>query len=697
MVMKVVMKDWLMNLERSISNMDSRRRIIYFKSESRHIIEDAVNCSNALWTRAGLDYSASPRRYQELEEQGRIRLLNEIYCQRAVLGTIDLNAGLPKGMRAVVPELVVLSDFHVVRGDLRAALIKAFLDAPALKHSLLLLSSPEQDVPDGFFGEIELVMDPYISEGDICRKLTEQVRQEEKQRGKTFFTDRQLRAAAKDFIGLTADQVDEVLKALKNMLCVRLYKNAQEPNYMTLIHDQRKKEAEKDSTIVFKELQDKEHVAGMDRFSSWLNERKDDFADPDAAVLRGIPVPRGILICGVPGTGKTAMAKETARKLNVPLIAFDISRVQSSKFGETEIRLRRYLDRINGFGKCVLLMDEIEKVFAVSDGTHEVRITMIGILLDWMQEHKNSAFLFITANQIQKLPVELLRDGRLNERFFAFMPARDDLAAILQSKLMTYAGREENALLDEAFEELLLKREWKEANEELLPKQEWKEANEELLLKREWNGVSGEEMLSRELDGASGKEMLSRELDRASGEEMLSREWDGVSGKLLSNYESGDAGGMCPLAELSVIFDRIAEEAKADEEKGRHSLPFMTGANLEKLVENTFRALHKSRKKAPYSYRDFADQMVLCAASSDFVPQGQSNTEDLVTTWLDAQKRQYINISKHEILPFFLFHNGRFSDEMERPGNAYDDYMQQVLKEKIENAYDEWHKAKTGK
>ena len=143
MVMKVVMKDWLMNLERSISNMDSRRRIIYFKSESRHIIEDAVNCSNALWTRAGLDYSASPRRYQELEEQGRIRLLNEIYCQRAVLGTIDLNAGLPKGMRAVVPELVVLSDFHVVRGDLRAALIKAFLDAPALKHSLLLLTQQE--------------------------------------------------------------------------------------------------------------------------------------------------------------------------------------------------------------------------------------------------------------------------------------------------------------------------------------------------------------------------------------------------------------------------------------------------------------------------------------------------------------------------------------------------------------------------
>lgn len=682
--MKAIMKDWLMNLERSISNMDSRRRIIYFKSESRHIIEDAVNCSNALWTRAGLDYNASPRRYQELEEQGRIRLLNEIYCQRAVLGTIDLNAGLPKGMRAVVPELVVLSDFHVVREDLRAALIKAFLDAPALKHSLLLLSSPEQDVPDGFFGEIELVMDPYISEGDICRKLTEQVRQEEKQRGKTFFTDRQLQAAAKDFIGLTADQVDEVLKALKNMLCVKLYKYAQEPNYMTLIHDQRKKEAEKDSTIVFKELQDKEYVAGMDRFSSWLNERKDDFADPDAAASRGVPVPRGILICGVPGTGKTAMAKETARQLNVPLIAFDISRVQSSKFGETEIRLRRYLDRINGFGKCVLLMDEIEKVFAVSDGTHEVRITMIGILLDWMQEHKNSAFLFITANQIQKLPVELLRDGRLNERFFAFMPARDDLAAILQSKLMTYAGREENALLDEAFEELLLNRKSYGAYEEI-------ERNWEL------DGVYEEIKQNQKLNGAHGEIKQNRELDEPYRKIMPNRELDGALGKLQPHYESGDAGGMCPPAELSVIFDRIAEAAKADEEKGRHSLPFMTGANLEKLVENTFRALHKSRKKAPYSYRDFADQMIHCAASSDFVPQGQSNTEDLVTTWLDAQKRQYINISKHEILPFSLFHNGRFSDEMERPGNAYDDYMQQVLKEKIENAYGEWYEAKTGK
>ena len=100
----------------------------------------------------------------------------------------------------------------------------------------------------------------------------------------------------------------------------------------------------------------------MGNYSTWLDERKADFHDPIEAMRMGTPAPKGVLLCGVPGTGKTAAARETARRLGVPLIKFDISRIQTKDFGGSEERLRRYLDRISAFGSCVMLMDEIEKV-----------------------------------------------------------------------------------------------------------------------------------------------------------------------------------------------------------------------------------------------------------------------------------------------------------------------------------------------
>ena len=608
------MSDWIYNLDKMISNMSQTRRIIYFKSENRNIIEDAINKSSALRAKLNLNVRGSTDVFNQLISQYKCIRLTQMYQHGGVIGSVKLLEGVKKetGDKVkLIPEVVILTDYQVFTESDRGRMIKAFLDAKELKDKILLISSPEVLIPDGFSNEIELISDMYITQNDIYEKLCRQVREEEKYRKKTYFTDDELRKHAVDFIGLTGKQVDDILDALQGELCTGLtYRKTEgeikESSVKNLIRQERIKEAEKDSAIRFIELDKNEQVAGLGRYSQWLFDRKDDFSNPIEAKKRGTPAPKGVLLCGVPGTGKTAMARETARVYEVPLIQFDISRIQSSKLGESEARLSRYLDRISAFGNCVMLMDEVEKTFSVNDSTHEVKLAMLGQLLDWMQSRKANVLTFITANNISKLPAELLRDGRISGRFFAFMPSRDDLVAIMRLKLKSVT---DHGMINSEFRAVI----------EKIP----------------------ETKKERESD------------------------------------------------QLAEILDQIAADAKKKKECGEIRWPFMTGANMEVLIEMTNRELQKKEKNKnsgvsrPYSFNVYKKQMCECASSTDFVPQGQSNMADIVDMWINAQKRQYQDVSEHTLLPFSKFKDGKFTQTLTAE-NEYDSFLIKTLQNEIE-------------
>lgn len=577
------MTEAMEHIDQIISNMNAKRHIIYFKSENRHIIQTVIDQSAALQEKLCMygKISKPPKTgwYHMLCGHKRCVDLMQVFQFHGFYGTIDVH----KFDRP--PLVLFLADFQIYPEQYRGYLLKAFLDCKALEHSYLLISSPQLHIPDGFSSEIEFILDRYISRRDIEGKLIRQVRLEEEKRRCTFFTDDQLGIYARDFVGLTEEQVDTVLMRMEGTLCTGLKSS----KHLDKIADEKKKEAEKDPTIKFLTYANEESVAGLGHYSKWLSERKSDFQNPINAKKEGTPAPKGVLLCGVPGTGKTAMAKETARCLGVPLIQFDISRIQTKDFGGSEERLRRYLERICAFGSCVMLMDEVEKVFAVNESTHEVKRTMLSLLLDWMQAREANVFTFITANDISSLPPELLRDGRINGRFFAFMPSRDDLCDILCLKLKPLA---ESYKINQEF-----------------------------------------------------RHLLERPMEQ----------------------ENPFAG----------MFDEIAKRAKAV-----YRFPFMTGANVENLVEMTNLAIRKETSP-PYSVEEYTQQMINCALSFDFVPQGQSNMDDLVSLWMAAQKRHYQDVSDHTLLPFGQFMDGKFV-ELPESASTYDSYLREVLRERIE-------------
>lgn len=606
--------DSIKEIDKIISNMSRKRCILYFQSENRDIIEKAVNGSAALQYLLNLkpeDYGkSSGNLFRTLRRTKKCLNCTQYYKLSGGVGRLEPG-------KNETPLFFYLSDFQTfAKAEDRAHIIKAFLDMREeweLKNYseeqglYLLLSSPQCLIPDGFSDSIELIREKAITEHDLFFMLSQKVHEEEKARGRRFYTDEELHRYASQLAGLTEGQIESVFERLNGQFCTAL-----DANLANYVKAEKKKEGEKDPTIRFLEIEKEPNVAGLGNYMAWLKDREESLRHPEQAARLGTPAPKGVLLCGVPGTGKTQMAKETAWRLQVNLIQFDIGRLSSKEYGSSEAKMDHFLRRVCANAPCVMLIDEIEKTFhedKAGEGMHEVKLQQLSQLLDWMQNRKENVLTFITANNIARLPVELLRDGRISARFFAFMPTHDDLMAILWSKLLPLA---QNAVFGSTFCNII------------------KDA---------------------------GLRLGHPETD------------DDIS------YQAS------PMDE---VLDRIVRPIQG---KSRVRTPFMTGANLESLIENTNLELLKAGKLEGCSAAVYADQFVACGQSPAFVPQGQSNMADIVDMWMWAQKSRYQEVSANTLLPFEAFQDGRFvEEELPRPGSEYDRYFQSKLKEEIEKA-----------
>lgn len=179
-------------------------------------------------------------------------------------------------------------------------------------------------------------------------------------------------------------------------------------------------------------LADLNEIGGMKRLKAWLQSRRHSLTDE--AVKFGISAPRGVLMLGVQGAGKSFCAKAIATAWQRPLLRMDVGALYDRYVGESERRLRDALQQTEMMAPVILWIDEIEKAFASAasrstDGGLSQR--MFGSLLTWMQEHTAPVFLVATANDIEALPPEMLRKGRFDEVFFVDLPCEQTRREVL--------------------------------------------------------------------------------------------------------------------------------------------------------------------------------------------------------------------------------------------------------------------------
>ncbi|MBV5328233.1 MAG: AAA family ATPase [Chlorobium sp.] len=176
-------------------------------------------------------------------------------------------------------------------------------------------------------------------------------------------------------------------------------------------------------------------IGGLNNLKKWLTQKAQIFHRLDEAIKFGVDVPKGVMIVGMPGCGKSLTAKASANLFDVPLLRLDVGKLLGKYVGESEDNMRRAISIAEAISPCILWVDEIEKAFSGvgdSGGGHEVTTRLFGYFLTWMQEKSSTVFVVATSNDISKLPPEFLRKGRFDEIFSVELPNNEERKKIIE-------------------------------------------------------------------------------------------------------------------------------------------------------------------------------------------------------------------------------------------------------------------------
>ena len=176
-------------------------------------------------------------------------------------------------------------------------------------------------------------------------------------------------------------------------------------------------------------------IGGLDNLKDWLLRRGNAFSEK--ARQYGLPHPRGLLLVGIQGTGKSLTAKAIAHHWHLPLLRLDVGRLFAGLIGESESRTRQMIQIAEALAPCILWIDEIDKAFSGADGRGDAGTSsrVFGTFITWMAEKTSPVFVVATANNIQALPPELLRRGRFDEIFFVGLPSQVERKSIFEVHL----------------------------------------------------------------------------------------------------------------------------------------------------------------------------------------------------------------------------------------------------------------------
>ena len=350
--------------------------------------------------------------------------------------TKDPLAALDQVIEQVEPAIFLFKDFHPFLARNNFAIIRKLKDiALHLKNSLktIVLISPVMEIPAELDKEITVLNFPQPTKEDLgalLDRIIEEVR-EHKQVEIDLSDDgreRLLHAA----LGLTLGEAENVFAKI-------LVKDGRlGGDHVNDVFAEKQQIIRKSGLLEYYPAnEDFASVGGLSVLKDWLNKRSIAFTEEARAF--GLPPPKGILLLGVQGCGKSLCAKAVSRLWQLPLLRFDMGRMFGSLVGSSEENVRRAILVAESVAPAVMWVDEIDKAFVGSqssgatDGGTTARV--FGTFLTWLSEKTASVFVVCTANDVSQLPPELLRKGRLDDIFYVDLPTEEERAEIFRIHL----------------------------------------------------------------------------------------------------------------------------------------------------------------------------------------------------------------------------------------------------------------------
>ena len=290
----------------------------------------------------------------------------------------------------------------------------------------VIIAAPLGNIPKELESYLTVMVPDYMTEEEI-RKLILHITEENRS------------TPPKDEL---MDKLVMMLKGLSeteiiNVLSLVLTKdNVIEASDLKLIMKQKQQMVQKSGILEMVETaENMDKIGGLENLKQWLQRKGRVLRNIKKAQSFGVDMPKGVLIAGMPGCGKSLTAKATATSFELPLLRMDMGRLMGKYVGESEGNMRRALRLTEASSPCVLWIDELEKAFAgvkSGGGGSEVTTRLFGNFLTWMQEKDSLAFVVATANDISELPPELMRKGRFDEIFYVGFPNEQERKKIFE-------------------------------------------------------------------------------------------------------------------------------------------------------------------------------------------------------------------------------------------------------------------------
>jgi len=279
----------------------------------------------------------------------------------------------------------------------------------------VIIISSEVNIPDSLKEYITLLEFPLPNYSEILEELNRLISSMQKDVSASTVTS--LAIACQ---GLSLERIRRVLSKV-------IAKDGEITEGSPLIVLQEKKQIIQQTQLLEFCLTDKtlSDLGGLDNFKDWLKLRERAFSQD--AINYGLPYPKGLLLIGIQGTGKSIAAKILAYEWQLPLLRLDFGRLFASLIGQSEQRVRKMIEIAEALAPCVLWVDEIDKAFAgaQSSGDSGTTSRVLATFITWLSEKTSPVFVVSTANNIDAIPAEILRKGRFDEIFFLNLPTRE--------------------------------------------------------------------------------------------------------------------------------------------------------------------------------------------------------------------------------------------------------------------------------
>ena len=292
----------------------------------------------------------------------------------------------------------------------------------------VIIISSEVNIPDSLKEYITLLEFPLPNYSEILEELNRLISSMQKDVSASTVTS--LAIACQ---GLSLERIRRVLSKV-------IAKDGEITEGSPLIVLQEKKQIIQQTQLLEFCLTDKtlSDLGGLDNFKDWLKLRERAFSQD--AINYGLPYPKGLLLIGIQGTGKSIAAKILAYEWQLPLLRLDFGRLFASLIGQSEQRVRKMIEIAEALAPCVLWVDEIDKAFAgaQSSGDSGTTSRVLATFITWLSEKTSPVFVVSTANNIDAIPAEILRKGRFDEIFFLNLPTREERKEIFKVHINKY-------------------------------------------------------------------------------------------------------------------------------------------------------------------------------------------------------------------------------------------------------------------